>query len=184
MEDLQIVTLFEQRNEQALAAASQKYGGYCGTIARNLLPFEDAEECVSDTWLTAWNRIPPAKPVSLCSFLGKITRTLAISRWRSLHAKKRDSGMTLLLSELDECLPDPKGVEDVVENRDLARLLTDWLRSLPQKERVLFLRRYWWGTAVKQRALEAGCTESQMAQRMRKLRAALRQRLEEEGISL
>jgi RNA polymerase sigma-70 factor (ECF subfamily) len=92
--------------------------------------------------------------------------------------------MTLLLSELDECLPDPKGVEDVVENRDLARLLTDWLRSLPQKERVLFLRRYWWGTPVKQLALEAGCTENQMAQRMRKLRAALRQRLEEEGISL
>ena len=184
MDDLQIVTLFEQRNEGAVAAASQKYGGYCSSIARNLLPCEDAEECVSDTWLTAWNRIPPAKPLYLCAFLGKITRTLAISRWRSLHAKKRDAGMTLLLSELDECLPDPNGVEETVENRDLARLLSDWLRSLPREDRLLFLRRYWWGTAVRELAAEAGCTENQMAQRMRKLRAALRQKLEEEGISL
>lgn len=184
MDDMEIIALFEQRKEEAVAAASRKYGGYCQTIARNLLGFEDAEECVSDTWLAAWNRIPPAKPESLRAFLGKITRTLAISRFRSLHAQKRGAGLTLLLSELEDCLPDPTGVEEAVETRELARLLSDWLRALPREDRVLFLRRYWYGVTVKQLAGEAGRTENQMAQRLRKLRQALRAKLEQEGIAI
>lgn len=184
MNDSEIIALFEQRKEEAVAAASQKFGGYCLTIARNLLGFEDAEECVSDTWLAAWNRIPPAKPESLRAFLGKITRTLAISRFRGLHAQKRGAGLTLLLSELEDCLPDPTGVEEAVETRALARLLSDWLRALPREDRVLFLRRYWYGVSVKELAVEAGCTENQMAQRMRKLRQALRAVLEQEGIAI
>jgi RNA polymerase sigma-70 factor (ECF subfamily) len=184
MDDVEIIALFEQRKEEAVAAAARKYGGYCQTIARNLLSFEDAEECVSDAWLAAWNRIPPAKPESLRAFLGKITRTLAISRWRGLHAQKRGGGLTLLLSELEDCLPDPVGVEEAVETRELARLLSDWLRALPQEDRVWFLRRYWYGAAVRQLAAETGCTENQMAQRMRKLRQALRAKLEQEGIAI
>lgn len=184
MEDLQIIALFEGRDEAALAETEQKYGAYCRRIAGNLLGFEDAEECVSDAWLTAWRRIPPAKPQSLGAFLGKITRTLAISRWRKLHAQKRDAGLTLLLSELEDCLPDPKGVEEAVETRELARLLSHWLRSLPETERVLFLRRYWYGTALTELAREAGCTENQMAQRMRRLRKKLRSTLEQEGIAI
>ena len=184
MDDMEIIALFEQRKEEAVAAASQKYGRYCQTIARNLLGFEDAEECVSDTWLAAWNRIPPAKPDSLRAFLGRITRTLSISRYRSLHAQKRDAGLTLLLSELEDCLPDPKGVEEAAETRELSRLLSDWLRALPREDRVWFLQRYWYGVTVKQLAGEAGCTENQMAQRMRKLRQALRTVLEQEGITL
>ena len=184
MDDMEIIALFEQRKEEAVAAAEQKYGTYCQCIAQNLLGFEDAEECVSDAWLTAWNRIPPAKPASLGAFLGRITRTLSISRFRSLHAQKRDAGLTLLLSELEDCLPDPRGVEEAVETRELARLLSDWLRALPQTDRVWFLRRYWYGDAVKELAREAGCTENQMAQRMRKLRQALRAKLEQEGIAI
>ena len=184
MDDMDIIALFEQRKEQAVTETEQKYGGYCRSIAGNLLGFEDAEECVSDTWLTAWNRIPPAKPLSLRAFLGKITRTLSISRFRSLHAQKRGSGLTLLLSELDECLPDPKGVEEAAETRELSRLLSAWLRSLRQEDRVLFLRRYWYGVPVRQLAGEAGCTENQMAQRMRKLREKLRHLLEQEGIAI
>ena len=184
MEDLEIIALFEQRKEAAVAAAAGKYGGYCQTIARNLLGFEDAEECVRDTWLAAWRRIPPERPGSLRAFLGRITRTLAISRFRSLHAQKRGGGLTVLLSELEDCLPDPRGVEETLETRALARLLSDWLRALPREDRVLFLRRYWYGVQVKQLAGEAGCTENQMAQRMRKLRQGLRTVLEQEGIDL
>lgn len=184
MDDMEIIALFEQRKEEAVAAAERKYGAYCRTIAQNLLGFEDAEECVSDTWLAAWKRIPPAKPESLRAFLGGITRTLSISRFRSLHAQKRGAGLTLLLSELEDCLPDPKGVEEALETRELARLLSAWLRALPRKDRVWFLRRYWYGVPVKQLAAEAGCTENQMAQRMRKLRQALRAKLEQEGISV
>ncbi len=184
MDDMEIIALFEQRKEEAVAAAARKYSGYCQTIAQNLLGFEDAEECVSDTWLAAWNRIPPARPASLRAFLGRITRTLSISRFRSLHAQKRGVGLTLLLSELEDCLPDPKGVEEALETRELARLLSDWLRGLPREDRVWFLRRYWYGVSVKQLAEEAGCTENQMAQRMRKLRQALRTVLEQEGIAI
>ena len=184
MDDMEIIALFEQRKEEAVAAAEQKYGTYCQCIAQNLLGFEDAEECVSDTWLTVWNRIPPAKPESLRAFLGKITRTLSISRFRSLHAQKRGAGLTLLLSELEDCLPDPRGVEEAVETRELARLLSDWLRTLHREDRVWFLRRYWYGVSVKRLAGEAGCTENQMAQRMRKLRQELRTVLEQEGIAL
>ena len=184
MEDMEIIALFERRSQEAIAETSRKYGPYCQTIAGNLLPREDAEECVSDTWLTAWNRIPPARPLRLGAFLGKITRTLAISRWRGLHAQKRDAGLTTLLSELEDCLPDPRGLEEVVETRALGRLLSDWLRALPREDRVLFLRRYWYGVPVKDLAREAGCTDNQMAQRMRRLRAALRKRLEQEGIDL
>ena len=184
MDDMQIITLFEQRDEQAVTETSRKYGGYCQAIAQNLLAYEDAEECVSDTWLTAWQRIPPAKPQSLRAFLGKITRTLAMSRWRSEHAKKRGAGLTLLLSELDECLPAPSDVEETVEIRELARLLSNWLRSLPKEDCELFLRRYWFGESVKQLARVTGYTENQMAQRMRKLRLALRAVLELEGIAI
>ena len=184
MDDMEIIALFEQRKEEAVAAAARKYGGYCQTIAQNLLGFEDAEECVSDTWLAAWNRIPPARPASLRAFLGRITRTISISRFRSLHAQKRGVGLTLLLSELEDCLPDPKGVEEALETRELARLLSDWLRGLPREDRVWFLRRYWYGVTVKQLAGEAGCTENQMAQGMRKLRQALRAKLEQEGIAI
>ena len=184
MEDVQIIALYERRSEQAISETEQKYGSYCQCIARNMLAFEDAEECVSDTWLTAWNRIPPTKPLCLRAFLGRITRTLAISRWRGLHTQKRGEGMTLLLTELDECLPAPNGVEDAFEGRELTRLLSDWLRALPREDCILFLRRYWYGISVKQLAEETNCTENQMAQRMRKLRSVLRQKLEQEGINL
>lgn len=184
MDDTQIIALFEQRNELAVHETTQKYGGYCRTIAQNLLSPEDAEECVSDTWLTAWNRIPPAKPRCLRAWLGKITRTLAISRWRRETAQKRGAGLTLLLSELDECLPAPNSVEEVFEARALARLLSDWLRALPQEDRVLFLRRYWYGVSVKQLAAETGCTENRTAQQLRRIRNALRTVLEQEEISL
>jgi len=184
MEDREIIALFQRRDEEAVTAAARKYGGLCQTVARNLLGPEDAEECVSDTWFTAWQRIPPAEPTSLGAFLGRITRTLAISRFRSLHAQKRGLGLTLLLSELEDCLPDPRTLEETVETRTLARLLSDWLRSLPREDRVFFLRRYWYGAAVKELAGEAGCTENQMAQRMRRLRQALRKALEQEGIAI
>lgn len=184
MEDAQIIALFEQRNQEAVSETCRKYGGYCRTIAGNLLPREDAEECVNDAWLRAWESIPPAKPLCLRAYLGKLTRSLCISRWRRLQAQKRGGGMSLLLSELEDCLPDPRGVEETVETRTLSRLMSDWLRALPREDRVLFLRRYWYGTAVKELAAELGCTENQMAQRMRKLRVALRLRLEQEGISI
>ena len=185
MDDREIIALFFARSERAIRELDRKHGGAVRRVASNILAdSRDAEECVSDTWLTAWRRIPPAKPQSLRAFLGKITRTLAISRWRSEHAKKRGAWLTPLLSELDECLPAPNDVEEEVETRELARQLSNWLRALPQEDCRLFLWRYWYGVSVKQLARVTGCTENQMAQRMRRLRLALRVILEQEGINL
>lgn len=106
MEDNRIIDLYWAREEQALTETERKYGGYCRTIARNILKIhEDAEECVSDTWLNAWNAMPPKRPSVLSAFLGKITRNLAFDRWKAAHAEKRGGGsLPLALDELDECI--------------------------------------------------------------------------------
>lgn len=185
MEDGEIIGLYHQRNEQAIQESDQKYGYMCRGIAKNILyTREDAEECVNDTWYAAWIRMPPDKPQSLGAFLGRITRNLSISRWRSIHAKKRGGGMEILLSELDECVPDPDLVEQKLDQKELARLLDQWLDSLPKEESVLFVRRYWYGEAVKELAAKKRCTQNQMAQQMMRLRKKLKRFLEQEGVQL
>ena len=185
MEDREIVTLFWQRDERALQAAADKYGGCCRAVARNILADEqDAEECLNDTWLAAWNDIPPSRPNSLKAYLGRLTRNLAITRWRYTHAEKRYAGLEVLLSELEDCLPARGGVEERLEQRELSRLLSAWLDSLPEADRRLFVRRYWYGAAVKDLAREAGLRDNLMAQRLFRLRRELKKRLEQEGVTL
>ncbi len=185
MEDSQIVALYHNRDEQAITESSRKYGALCSRIANNILnSTEDAKECVNDTWFAAWRRIPPDQPLSLGAFLGRITRNLSISRWRSDHAKKRCRGMEVLLSELDECIPDPNNVEQAVERLELAKLLEQWLDSLPTEDSILFVRRYWYGEAVHALARECKRTPNQTAQKMMRLRKQLKQFLEQEGVCL
>lgn len=185
MEDSQIVALYHKRDEQAITESSRKYGALCWRIAKNILnSTEDAKECVNDTWFAAWCRMPPDQPLSLGAFLGRITRNVSISRWRSAHAKKRSRGMEVLLSELDECIPDTANVEQAVERRELARLLGRWLDSLPAEDCVLFVRRYWYAEAVHALAREHRCTQNQMAQKMMRLRRQLKLFLEQEGVCL
>lgn len=185
MEDRQIIDLYRNRDETAITETEDKYGAFCRKIAGNILTLrEDAEECVNDTWLTAWNRIPPVIPRSLRAFLGRIVRDISLSRWRSSHAQKRYSGMDVLLSELEECVPAPQTVEGELESAELGRVISRWLRSLPEEDRTLFIRRYWNGEAVKDLAELAGCTQNQMAQRMYRLRLALKTALEKEEITL
>ena len=180
--DKEIVALYWARDERALEETERAYGSLCRGLARRILKnSEDAEECVSDAWLAAWNRIPPAKPESLRAFLGKITRTLAISRFRSLHAQKRGAGLTLLLSELEDCLPAAGSVEQVLEQAELNRILQEWLDGLAAEDRKLFVRRYWYGVSVKALAAEAETKQNLMAQRLLRLRRKLKARLEQEG---
>lgn len=185
MDDTEIIALYHRRSERAIAETDGKYGPYCRGIARNLLSIrEDAEECVSDTWYAAWTRMPPERPQSLRAFLGRITRNLSISRFRSNRAQKRYSGMEVLLSELDDCVPAPRDVEQVVDQKRLSALISGWLDGLAEDDRVLFVRRYWHGDAVKDLAQRQGCTANQMAQRMLRLRRALKAFLESEGVCL
>ena len=121
MEDAAIVELYWQRSEEAIPETEQKYGKYCGAIAKNICHSpEDAEECVNDTWLRAWNRMPSERPSVLSTFLGTITRNLALNRWRIAHRQKRGGGETdLALEELSECVPAPGGVERELEAKHI-----------------------------------------------------------------
>ena len=185
MDDTEIIALYHRRDERAIAETDGKYGPYCRSIARNLLGVrEDAEECVSDTWYAAWTRMPPERPQSLRAFLGRMTRNLSISRFRANRAQKRYSGMEVLLSELDDCVPSSRDVEQETDQRRLSGLISDWLDSLPEDDCALFVRRYWHGDAVKDLAARQGCTAGQMAQRMLRLRRGLRAFLESEGVCL
>ena len=182
MDDAAIVALYWSRDEDAIAQSERKYGAYCRAIATNILGSpEDAEECVSDAWHNAWNAIPPQRPDSLSAFLGRVVRNLSISRWRREHAQKRYSGLEALLSELEDCLSAPGGVEESLEGRELTLAVEKWLEGLERDDRVLFLRRYWYGEAVKALAKERGVSANGMAKRLLRLRRDLKGYLEREG---
>jgi RNA polymerase sigma-70 factor (ECF subfamily) len=186
MSDAQIIGLYLERNENAIAESDRHYGSYCRKIALNVLcSREDADECVNDTWLRAWQHIPPQIPQSLSAFFGKIVRNLSLSRYRRENAQKRFGGLTALLSEFEDCVPDfGSSVEKSVESRLITQAIDDWLASLSKDERVMFVRRYWFAEAVKDLAGEYGCSANTMAQKMMNLRRSLKSKLEQEGIEI
>lgn len=150
MDDQKIIDLYWSRSESAISETAAKYGGYCYSIAYNILTNnEDAEESVSDTYMAAWNAMPPRRPSILAAFLGKITRNLSIDRWRSRNRYKRGGGKIILaLEELDDCAADPQTVEKAYERKQLAFLLNRFLESLPDTERQVFLCRYWYMDSI------------------------------------
>ena len=183
MPDERIVALYFERDEQAIKLSEENYGRYCRRIAMNILSDpEDSEECVSDTWYQAWRSIPPQRPQSLIAYFGRITRNLAISRYRANRAQKRFDGVTILLSELEDCVPVENNIEHEMEEKRLAEIISRWLTEISVDDRVLFVRRYWLGDAVKTLARECGVSENQMARRMFRLRKHLKSRLEKEEI--
>jgi len=185
MDDLAIVELYHRREERAITESDKKYGALCRSIALRLLGIrEDAEECVNDTWHAAWNQMPPDRPQALGAFLGRITRNLSVSRWRRDHAKKRYDGIEVLLSELEDCVPAPGTVEEELDRRQLARLISAWLDGLADEDRRLFIRRYWYGEAVKALAGPRGMGANALSQRLLRLRKDLRAFLESEGVEL
>lgn len=185
MEDSQIIALYWDRDQRAIEETARKYGGVCHRIAMNILSrHEDAEECVNDTYHAAWNQIPPEQPPRLLAYLGRIVRNISISRFRANQAQKRCQGMEILLSELENCLPAAETVDAAMERKLLGGIISRWLDSLEKTDRVLFVRRYWYGDSVQSLARETGCSPNQMAQRMLRLRRGLKAALEQEGAYL
>lgn len=186
MDDRQIITLYNERSEAALSETSAKYGKYCRTIAYNILyNEEDSEECVNDTWLRAWETIPPQYPNRLSAFLGKITRNLALNRYKQNTAKKRGGGQIMLaLEELAECVPGKEGTEEATEEALLIEVLNRFLADLPTEKRKLFLRRYWYLCSVKKIAEDFNLGESNVKMTLLRLREQLKSVLEKEGITL
>ena len=185
LEDAAIVALYWARDPEAIRESDLKYGTFCQGIAWNILQSrEDAEECVNDTWHRAWDTIPPQRPNSLRAYLGRIVRNLSLDCWRRRRAQKRGEGMEVLLSELGDCLPGGRTPEKELEDREITAAIDRWLSGLGESERVLFLRRYWYGDRVDELAAAWGCGANGMAQRLRRLRLSLRRALEREGVWL
>lgn len=186
MDDKQIVDLYWERSETAISETSKKYGKYCRYIAFNILHNDgDSEECVNDTYLRAWNSIPPNRPSVLKTFLGKITRNLSLDRYELLNAKKRNGGqMSLIFDEIQECIPSLDSTENIVEEIALTDILNRFLSSLSLEQRKIFMRRYWYLSPIKEIATEYGMSESKIKMSLFRSRNELKKLLEKEGISV
>lgn len=184
MEDNQIVALYWARNEQALAETAAKYGRYCYTIAYNILSSrEDADESVNDTYMSAWERIPPHEPTILSAFLGKIARRISLNRWRNNNRKKRGGGEVILaLEELRECIPASEDVERRMEQKELSRAITRFLEEIPETERDVFVCRYWYLANIKKLSKAFGFTESKTKSMLHRTRIRLKAYLTQEGL--
>ncbi len=183
LEDKQIVDLYWERCEQAIAETDKKYGRLCWSIAGNILDSrEDCEESVNDTYLAAWNAMPPHRPALLMSFLAKLSRRIAIKRWRSIHACKRGGGQVpLALEELTQCASGAPDVEAAVVSREAYAALNRFLATLPEVERNVFLRRYFLLDTAAQIGENFGFTESKVNSMLHRTRVKLKTHLTKEG---
>lgn len=183
MEDKQIVDLYWAREEAAIHETASKYGSYCHNIAYTILQNQqDAQECVNDTYMGAWNTIPPNRPSVLSTFLGKITRRISIDRWRIRNAKKRGGDeITLALDELEECVRSSHNVELEMQRKELAATMHSFLDCLPQTERRIFLLRYWYLEPIQSIASRYGFSQSKVASMLHRVRGKFRKHLEKEG---
>lgn len=184
MEDSQIVDLYWERNEQAIRAAASKYGGYCYSIAYNILRSrEDADESVNDTYLGAWNAMPPHRPNCLRTFLGKITRRVSLKKWRDEHRDKRGGDeVSLALEELSECIPSNASVEENVIAGELSARINRFVGTLAPTERQVFLCRYWYLDSIDKISADLCFGKSKVKSMLRRTRARLRADLEKEGV--
>ncbi|MDO5476582.1 MAG: sigma-70 family RNA polymerase sigma factor [Eubacteriales bacterium] len=185
MDDNMIIDLFWQRDETAIEQTVNRYGRYCWKIAYNILGIEeDVQECLNDTWLGAWNSIPPARPACLSAFLGKITRNLAISRYRAGHALKRTGDrLSEPLEELGECLTaSSNNVEEAVDRRTLEEAINSYLETVSEKQRRIFVRRYFYMDTVAEIADMYGLGQSDVKVTLLRMRRSLQKKLEDEGL--
>lgn len=186
MEDQQIIQLYWDRNQAAISATSEKYGNFCRSIAQNILHSrEDAEECVNDTYLNAWNSMPPHRPNVLSAFLGKITRNLAFNKYKANHADKRGNGeMTRILDELSECVSDKTDVNEELDRQALIQEIRLFLHTLSPAKRALFVRRYWYADSIPALAKHFNMTENHVSVQLHRLRTRLKAYLSERGFQL
>ena len=181
--DEAIVNLYFDRSEEAIAACQVKYGKSCHTIAYNILRSdEDAEECVNDTWLRAWNSIPPERPTRLGAWLSTVTRRLALTRYEKKTAAKRYGGMETSLEELSECVT--AGSLTIADEVALSEAINGFLASLPTRTRMIFMRKYWYMDSIADIAKALGMGESAVKVTLHRTREKFRKHLAKEGITV
>lgn len=184
MEDSEILDLYFSRTEDAIGETAMKYGGYCYSIAMHVLENpEDAEESVSDTWLTAWNTIPPQRPNVLSAFLGRITRNLSIDRWRQRQSFKRGGeNVSIALEELRDCVSGAESLEAGAIRRETLRSIQRFLDDLSPLERSIFVCRYWYLDTSREIAERSGFSQGKVRTLLRRIRLKLNAHLEKEGL--
>lgn len=186
MDDAQIVQLYWDRNEQAIPATSDKYGSYCTSIAMNILGNqEDAEECVSDTYLNAWNAMPPHRPGILSAFLGKITRNLSFNRYKHNTADKRGGGeLLVVLEELSDLVSGRDDVEQAFDQKELTKAIDAFLDGLSPEKRSIFVSRYWYTDSISEIAVRHDMSDGAVSMTLSRLRRKLHDYLLERGFEL
>ena len=185
MEDEKIIELFFERSEQGIRELDIKYGKICHKLSYNIVNSrQDAEECVNDAYLGAWNAIPPVHPNPLLSYIVKIVRNISLKIYWKKQAAKRSGHYTMALEEIEGCIADPKTVEEEIEAKELARIIEAFLDTLTLENRVIFMRRYWFADSYKDIAEFVGLSEKNISVRLTRIREKMKQYLLERGVFL
>ena len=181
MEDQKIVALYLERNEDAIRETEKKYGKYCYAVAYNILhSHESSEECVNDTWVGAWNSIPPERPAKLQGFLARITRNIAIDRYRYEGAQKRGAVADCAIDEYFECIPN--GDAPIEDELALKQAINGFLAGLDKRSRIIFMRRYWYSMSVKDISVSMRMSESHISVILHRTRNKFKDHLTKEGL--
>ena len=183
VDDEKIIDLFVERSERAIRELDNKYGKICNKLSYNILNNrQDAEECVNDAYLGAWNAIPPEHPDPLLAYIVKIVRNISLKIYWKKGAAKRNSIFTVAIQEIDNCIADQETVEDEIEARELARIIEDFLDTLTTKERVIFMRRYAYADTYADIAKRVGISEKNVSVRLTLIRQKMKQYLIEREV--
>ncbi|MCI8377401.1 MAG: RNA polymerase sigma factor [Lachnospiraceae bacterium] len=184
MQDDEIVQLLWDRKEEGIAQLQAKYKRYCGAVARRIVVSpEDTEECLNDTWLRAWNSIPPHHPENLAGYLAKIVRNLALNSYKKQHRKKRGGDVvTVALEELSDCLSDGKDALEEIEKRELSDMIAEYLRGKSREQQAIFIKRYFYLMEIKELAGELQMKENTIKSILFRMRKELKVYLEGEGV--
>ena len=185
MEDSMIIEMYWNRNENAIEETDKKYGAYCFSIANNILNNkEDSDECVNDTWLRTWNVIPPKKPERFRIFLAKITRNLSFDKYKMKNALKRSGEMLYILDELSECISGGSSTDDEIEMKLLSESINSFLKIISERDRAIFLRRYFYAETVTKIAEKMNLTPNNVSAVLSRTRIRLREHLTKEGFEI
>lgn len=185
IDDERIIDLFFKRDQQGIRELDIKYGKTCHSLSYNITNSkQDAEECVNDAYLGAWNTIPPTRPNPLLSYIVKIVRNISLKIYWRKQAAKRSGNYKIALEEIDGCIAGPQNVEDEMEARELARIIEEFLDTLTLENRVIFMRRYWFADSYKDIAELVGLTEKNISVRLTRIREKMKQYLIEREVSV
>ncbi len=185
LEDNEIIELFWQRSQQAIAETDGKYGGRLQSLSMNILhDREDAEECVNDTYHATWNTLPPQRPNYFFAYLAKLARNFSFGKYDYYHAQKRNVTVVELSDEIENCIPSPNDLEQKMDSKEIGRIISEFLYTQPPEMRMVFVRRYWYMESVKDISLAFHSSESKVKSILFRMRNRLREHLEKEGVHL